>query len=273
MTEFKQIIGRGTRVRDDYGKLFFNILDYTGSATRLFADPDFDGEPEAVTETDIDAARAAGSGAARGRTGAARPVAAAICPTSPAASSTSTAGRWRLPPTWSMSWMPTGGSFALSNSPTTRPNRSARSTPAPPTFGTLGRPGRPGCGHRRIGRAWHRLRRTGRVGQPAGRRPVRPALPHCVQRPTADPAGTGATHCAASARTFGTNTARRPGSSWTSYWRSTRPTARRSLSCPTCSKCRQSLARECDGDCGEVRGEERLRDAVAELQTLLYSPA
>src|SRR5206468_11532599 len=40
MTEFKQIIGRGTRVRDDYGKLFFNILDYTGSATLLFADPD-----------------------------------------------------------------------------------------------------------------------------------------------------------------------------------------------------------------------------------------
>jgi type I restriction enzyme R subunit len=34
MSEFKQIIGRGTRVRDDYGKLFFNILDYTGSATR-----------------------------------------------------------------------------------------------------------------------------------------------------------------------------------------------------------------------------------------------
>ena len=31
MTELKQIIGRGTRVRDDYGKLFFNILDYTGS--------------------------------------------------------------------------------------------------------------------------------------------------------------------------------------------------------------------------------------------------
>ena len=45
MTDFKQIIGRGTRVRDDYGKLFFNILDYTGSATRLFADPDFDGDP------------------------------------------------------------------------------------------------------------------------------------------------------------------------------------------------------------------------------------
>ena len=51
MTEFKQIIGRGTRVRDDYGKLFFNILDYTGSATRLFADPDFDGEPALITES------------------------------------------------------------------------------------------------------------------------------------------------------------------------------------------------------------------------------
>ena len=34
MTEFKQIIGRGTRVREDYGKLYFNIMDYTGSATR-----------------------------------------------------------------------------------------------------------------------------------------------------------------------------------------------------------------------------------------------
>src|ERR1019366_8687206 len=33
MTEFKQIIGRGTRVREDYGKVFFNIIDYTGSAT------------------------------------------------------------------------------------------------------------------------------------------------------------------------------------------------------------------------------------------------
>ncbi len=50
MTEFKQIIGRGTRVRDDYGKLYFSILDYTGSATRLFADPDFDGDPALITE-------------------------------------------------------------------------------------------------------------------------------------------------------------------------------------------------------------------------------
>ena len=55
MTEFKQIIGRGTRVRDDYGKLFFSILDYTGSATRLFADPEFDGDPALITEEEIDA--------------------------------------------------------------------------------------------------------------------------------------------------------------------------------------------------------------------------
>lgn len=54
MTDFKQIIGRGTRVRDDYGKLYFNILDYTGSATRLFADPDFDGEPALITQEEMD---------------------------------------------------------------------------------------------------------------------------------------------------------------------------------------------------------------------------
>jgi len=54
MTEFKQIIGRGTRVRDDYGKMYFDILDYTGSATRLFADKDFDGDPALVTESTMD---------------------------------------------------------------------------------------------------------------------------------------------------------------------------------------------------------------------------
>ena len=51
--EFKQIIGRGTRVRDDYGKLWFNIVDYTGSATRQFADPDFDGDPADLTEEEL----------------------------------------------------------------------------------------------------------------------------------------------------------------------------------------------------------------------------
>ena len=54
MAEFKQIIGRGTRVREDYGKLFFTILDYTGTATRNFADPDFDGDPVLITQETID---------------------------------------------------------------------------------------------------------------------------------------------------------------------------------------------------------------------------
>lgn len=49
MTEFKQIIGRGTRVREDYGKLFFTILDFRG-VTELFADPDFDGDPVVIYE-------------------------------------------------------------------------------------------------------------------------------------------------------------------------------------------------------------------------------
>jgi type I restriction enzyme R subunit len=56
MSEFKQIIGRGTRLRDDYGKLWFNIIDYTGSATRMFADPMFDGDPTLITEEEINQA-------------------------------------------------------------------------------------------------------------------------------------------------------------------------------------------------------------------------
>lgn len=54
MSEFKQIIGRGTRLRDDYGKLWFNIVDYTGTATRMFADPAFDGDPTHITEEEVD---------------------------------------------------------------------------------------------------------------------------------------------------------------------------------------------------------------------------
>lgn len=45
MTEFKQIIGRGTRVREELGKAFFTIFDFR-DATRLFADPEFDGPSE-----------------------------------------------------------------------------------------------------------------------------------------------------------------------------------------------------------------------------------
>jgi len=53
MTEFKQIIGRGTRVREDYGKYYFTIMDFR-QVTDLFADPDFDGEPVKIYETPID---------------------------------------------------------------------------------------------------------------------------------------------------------------------------------------------------------------------------
>jgi type I restriction enzyme R subunit len=44
VTEFKQIIGRGTRIREDYGKTFFTILDFR-NVTDIFARPEFDGDP------------------------------------------------------------------------------------------------------------------------------------------------------------------------------------------------------------------------------------
>ena len=130
MTEFKQIIGRGTRVRDDYGKLWFNILDYTGSATRLFADPDFDGDPVRITEEEDQRRR-------RNVT--------AITETSPKpeagppaeertrdhrtadrrarASSISTAARSRSRPIWSTSSTRTASSSGWSGTPTTPPKR------------------------------------------------------------------------------------------------------------------------------------------------------
>jgi type I restriction enzyme R subunit len=53
MTKFKQIVGRGTRINEEFGKLYFTILDFR-NATDLFADPDFDGDPirvKPVSET------------------------------------------------------------------------------------------------------------------------------------------------------------------------------------------------------------------------------
>jgi type I restriction enzyme, R subunit len=49
MTEFKQIIGRGTRLREDDGKVYFTIMDFR-KVTNLFADPDFDGDPVVIYE-------------------------------------------------------------------------------------------------------------------------------------------------------------------------------------------------------------------------------
>ena len=198
MTEFKQIIGRGTRVRDDYGKLFFNILDYTGSATRLFADPDFDGEPALVTEEEIDEEGKTD----RRRTRSTSPSPKAPEPTRPA----------------------DGGGL----SPTTRPTASARKfyfdggqveiaahlvyeldpdgkqlrvvqftdytaekvRTLFPTAAELREawadPEKRADDHRAPRRARHRLRRAGRGRRPARRRPVRPALPPRLQRAAAD---------------------------------------------------------------------------------------
>jgi type I restriction enzyme, R subunit len=51
MTEFKQIIGRGTRIDEEHGKQYFTIMDFK-RATELFADPDFDGDPVQIYEPD-----------------------------------------------------------------------------------------------------------------------------------------------------------------------------------------------------------------------------
>ncbi len=48
-TEFKQIIGRGTRINEDYNKLYFTIMDFK-RATAQFARPDFDGDPVQIYE-------------------------------------------------------------------------------------------------------------------------------------------------------------------------------------------------------------------------------
>lgn len=53
MTEFKQIIGRGTRINEDFNKFFFTIIDFK-KATELFADPDFDGEPVQIYKPKTD---------------------------------------------------------------------------------------------------------------------------------------------------------------------------------------------------------------------------
>lgn len=49
MTEFKQIVGRGTRVKEDEGKFYFTLMDFRGASSH-FADPDFDGDPVQIYE-------------------------------------------------------------------------------------------------------------------------------------------------------------------------------------------------------------------------------
>jgi type I restriction enzyme R subunit len=52
-TEFKQIIGRGTRINEEYGKTYFTIMDFR-NVTHHFADPDFDGDPVSIIDIDGD---------------------------------------------------------------------------------------------------------------------------------------------------------------------------------------------------------------------------
>lgn len=52
MTEFKQIIGRSTRLREKEGKTHFTVMDFRG-VTRLFADPDWDGPIEISPDFEV----------------------------------------------------------------------------------------------------------------------------------------------------------------------------------------------------------------------------
>ncbi|TDC79258.1 DEAD/DEAH box helicase [Micromonospora sp. KC606] len=53
MTEFKQILGRGTRIHEDTGKFYFTVIDFR-KATDHFADPEFDGEPVQIYQPETD---------------------------------------------------------------------------------------------------------------------------------------------------------------------------------------------------------------------------
>ncbi len=175
MSEFKQIIGRGTRVRDDYGKLWFNILDYTGCATRLFADPAFDGDPALVTEEEIDEdgettaltenwnadGRASGGRAQRYRAARGRSAAQVLLRRRP--------GRDRRAPR-----LRAGPKRkAAPRYPLHRLCRRERAHPLPQrprAAGAVGRSGKALGDHRRPAGTGHQLRGTGRSGPPTRRR-------------------------------------------------------------------------------------------------------
>jgi len=204
MTEFKQIIGRGTRVRDDYGKLWFNIIDYTGSATRMFADPAFDGDPVLVTEEEINAAGEP-----------VNPLEPDEPPPDESDDSAESPDSAREephnvdPPRRRAAQALRGRGQRENRHPPRLRNRSGRETASggsfhrrhgqggahhlprrPRTAETLGRPGATLGDHRSPCGAWHRVRRTGCGGKAARRRPVRPPLPPRLQRPAPHPPGT-----------------------------------------------------------------------------------
>ena len=68
MVEFKQMIGRGTRVCEEYDKFTFDIIDYTGTSFKHFNDPDFDGDPLSEDEEIIETGDKKGDGKSTGPT-------------------------------------------------------------------------------------------------------------------------------------------------------------------------------------------------------------
>ena len=243
MTEFKQIIGRGTRVRDDYGKLWFNILDYTGSATRLFADPDFDGDPARVTEEEIDESgqtddvivEEPSAGGADTPAGGPEPtVRRPSRPRAPQVLLRRRPGRDRRAPGLR-----------------TRPERQAAPRrPATPTTRREVRtlcPTAPSCAHAgptpsSAPRSSNALTsaasasRARRRRRAARRRPVRPALPPRLQRPAAHPPRARAATARRAQGLLRRSTAPRRGRSSTNCSRSMPSTAPRSSCCPTSLK-------------------------------------
>ena len=191
MCDFKQIIGRGTRVRDDYGKLWFNIVDYTGSATRMFADSDFDGDPARITEEDLNTDRQATeireNGSSEIQPRGSRSPASSSPRQRNRANSTSTAARWKLPPTWCMSSMSTAGNLGWCAIRTTLRKGRVLLPLAPELRAKWADPEQRVGDHPLPGRTRHRFRRTGRYSRPARGRPVRPALPLGLQRAPAHP--------------------------------------------------------------------------------------
>ena len=198
MTEFKQIIGRGTRVRDDYGKLCFNILDYTGSATRLFADPDFDGDPAQVTEEELDEEDGADDGdedegIRRRRSPTATPGGdhRAAARGAPQVLLRRRPGRDRRAP--GLRARPRRQAAARRalhrlhrrEGPHAAARRARSCASSGPTRRSAPR------SSQRLAERGIELRRTGRGRQAARRRPVRPALPPRLQRPAAHPPRAG----------------------------------------------------------------------------------
>ncbi len=261
-------------MRDDYGKLWFNIIDYTGSATRLFADPAFDGDPAPVTEEEIDEDgevkavtesmtpgsddrrrdRSRDHRAADGRT------AQVLLRRRP--------GRDRRAPR--LRARP--GRQAAPRGAVHRLRRREGALALPDRAGAaraVGRPGEAVRDHRDAGGARHRLRASW-PRPPASPRPTRsiccaiwPSTRRCA------PGASGRRRCARPARTSSTATAPRRARCWRNCWRNTPSMATPSSCCPTCCRSRQSPSMAPSARSSSCSAApEKLRAAVTELQTL-----